>query len=60
MTTATPINLSDVKQEQVETAVLKNAGGIEGVAQALEANPMPKELLEALQKGIGANAVGRG
>jgi hypothetical protein len=58
MTTA-PIDLSGVKQEQLEAAVLKNSTGVAGVAEALSANKMPKELLQTLQEGISGSQRGR-
>ncbi len=45
--------MSDVKAGQFEQAVQRHANGIAGVEDSLKANPMPPELLEALQTGVG-------
>ena len=46
--------MGDVKAEQFAAAVLNHAKGIEGVSAAIEAKPMPQELLQQLQTGVGS------
>jgi hypothetical protein len=47
-----PIKLDDIQAGEVTAAVEKNTAGIEGVEEALAANPMPKELVEALRSAM--------